>query len=136
VIGLALALAVALAAASEPNDLGSRLSASAAAAQALLGPLDGGWTLSDARGRPLFALQITDPATGATPREGAWRDLAGTGETGPVDTIERRGDRLSIRFVHGRDAVWIRLRRRGDGAWAGEATDSHRVFQVALHRSH
>jgi hypothetical protein len=135
-IGLALALGLAAGkAAAEPTDLATRMRDSAAAAQALQGPLDGTWTLWDARGRSLFVFQITDPVGGAGPLEGAWRRSGASAPAGMIEAIARRGDHLAIRFAGAGEVVRARLRRRGDGAWSGEANENGRDLSVAIRRS-
>ena len=47
-------------------------------ADALAGPLDGRWTVSDAQGRALFGLVISDPGAGRRV-EGGWRGQGGRG---------------------------------------------------------
>ena len=134
-LGLATGSAAAGQAAPEATDLAVRMRDSAAAAQALQGMLDGTWTLSDARRRPLFVLQITDPAGGAGPLEGAWRRPGASAMAGLIDAIARRGDRLAIRFAGGGEVVRLSLRRQADGAWSGEANESGRDHRVSLRRS-
>ena len=131
-IGLAVALG--LAAAPEATDLAVRMRDSAAAAQALQGPLDGSWTLW-AGDRPLYILQLTDPAGGAGPLQGAWRRSGASTAAGLIDAVARQGDRLAIRFAGDGEVVRVRLRRRADGAWFGEANENGRDFAVALRRS-
>jgi hypothetical protein len=123
-IALAAALVVASGAPAfapppEP-DLGGRIAASAAAAQAWQGPLDGAWTLYDARRRPVLSLEITDPAGGG-PLEGAWRAADPATSSGFVEAIERRGARLTLRLAPeaGGPATLVTLRRRGSRSWRG-----------------
>jgi len=107
----------------------SRLRASAAAVQAYLGPLDGGWTLSAGAG-PLYAFQLTD-RNGAV--EGVWRDLRRAGAidaTGFFDIVERAGGDLTFRFTDGVVAV---LHAAG-GGWTGELTEAGRRERVTLAR--
>jgi hypothetical protein len=120
---IALAAAALLAAGvppAEPN-LGGRIAASAAAAQAWQGPLDGAWTLYDARRRPILTLEITDPAGGG-PLEAAWRAAGPANAYGFVEAIERQGGgRLTLRLAPaaGGPATVITLRRVGRRAWRG-----------------
>jgi len=119
---IAAAAALAIAATPPTARVGGRIAASAAAAQAWQGPLDGAWTLYGARGRAILSLQITDPAGGG-PLEGAWRAAGRGGAAGFVEAITRRGDRLTIRILGdgaaaGPDTV-VTLRRRGAGLWSG-----------------
>jgi hypothetical protein len=134
-LGLAAGPAAAGQAAPEATDLAARIRESAAAAQALQGPMDGTWTLSDARRRPLFVFQFTDPAGGAGPLEGAWRRSGASAPAGLIDAIARRGDHLAIRFAGGGEVVRVRLRRRADGTWSGEANENGHDLSVALRRS-
>ena len=131
----ALVLASATAAPA-PGDLTARMRESAAAAQALQGPLDGGWVLTDHRGRILYVLQVTDPA-GDDPRlAAAWRAAEVPSRAGPVDAIVRRGRRLTVGFedpARG-DAITVSLRRRDAGTWTGLITESGRAAAVKLRR--
>src|SRR5271165_4228998 len=87
-IGLAVALGLAARSAPQASDLTIRMQESAAAAQALQGPLDGTWALSDAQSQPLFMFQIADPAGGAGQLQGAWRRSGGSAPAaGLIDTI-------------------------------------------------
>jgi hypothetical protein len=133
VIGLALALG--LAATPEASDLAARMRESSTAAQVLQGPLDGTWTLEDARRGPLFVFQITDAAGASGRLDGAWRRSGASAPVGLIDVITRRGDRLAIRFADDGKVVWIRLRRRGDGGWSGEANENGHDRPVTLRRS-
>jgi hypothetical protein len=78
-----------------------RVKGSIVAAQGLQGPLDGGWKVSGPDGATLYALQIVDPAGGYGPLEGAWRDVrrpGAVGSTGLIETVERTGDAIIVRF--------------------------------------
>ena len=128
-IGAALALALTAGAPSAaPGDLSRRVGQSAVAAQELQGPLDGAWTLRDTHGRRLYELQITDPPGGAGPIDGAWRDGADTAQAGPLQSIARRGDRLTIRFA----AADLVLRWRDRTLWTGRLREAGRVIDVSL----
>src|SRR5512135_3895844 len=88
----------------EPSDnaIDDRLRASAAAAQSLQGPLDGGWTLVSPAGAPIYQFQIVDPPGGTNPPEGVWRDLRRPmtpGDIGPIDALVRGAETLTIRFT-------------------------------------
>jgi hypothetical protein len=131
---IGVALAAWLAAAPEANDLTTRMRDSAAAAQALEGPLDGAWTLW-AGDRPLYVFQITDPADAAGPLGGAWRLAGASASVGVIAAIARRGDRLTFRFAADGEVVRVRLRRRADGAWSGAADENGRAFPAALRRT-
>jgi len=105
------------------NAFDQRMRDSAAAAQALQGPLDGRWLLTDTRGRALYVLQIADPPHAAGPLTAAWTDPR-TGALGGVEAISRAGNWLSLTFAPGPSGPPLRLtlRRLKDGAWSGWAT--------------
>jgi hypothetical protein len=134
-LGLAAGPAVAGRPALQATDLATRMRDSAAAAQALQGPLDGTWTLWDAHRRPLFVFQITDPVGGAGPLEGAWRQAGASAPAGLIDVMARRADHLVIRFVSAGESTRLCLHRRSDGSWSGEANENGHVLPVALRRS-
>ncbi len=137
-IALAALLAALQAVAADPPALDApgfeaRMKASAAAAQALQGPWDGTWVLTDARGRRLLVFQITDPADGG-PLAGAWREAAGGRRTGWIDAIARRGSGLDLSFTPpgGGDAALVRLERRAGRSAAGWMTTSGHTRPVRL----
>jgi hypothetical protein len=108
-------------------NLGGRIAAGAAAAQAWQGPLDGAWTLYDTRRRAILKLQITDPAGGGV-LEGAWRavgadaDAAGrAAATGVLETIARQGRRLTFHLTAagGGTDTRVSLRQHGPRSWRG-----------------
>jgi hypothetical protein len=139
-IVLAAVLAAAQAAVAEPPALGpaaldARIKASAAAAQSLQGPWDGSWILRDAQGRALFVFQITDPADGG-PLAGAWREADGTGSTGWLDSITRRGDGLDLGFTPAGQSTTttIRLERRDGRSAAGRMASAGPRRAVTLTR--
>ncbi|MDB5480642.1 MAG: hypothetical protein JWO83_1695 [Caulobacteraceae bacterium] len=134
-IGMAIALGLAADSPAVATDLATRMRESAAAAQALQGPLDGAWTLCDAHQQPLFVFQITDPVGGAGPLGGAWRRSGASAPAGLIDAIARRGGRLAFRFIGDGEVVRVRLRRRGDGAWAGAASENGHDLAVTLRPS-
>jgi hypothetical protein len=110
----------------------SRIRASMVSAQGFQGPLDGGWTLMSPQG-PLYAFQLVDRGTGAV--EGAWRDLRRPGAldaSGFVDTVERLGGEVVLRFDGGRVAT---LRSGGDGRWTGELDEAGGRRAVTLART-
>jgi len=135
VIAIAAALALA---ASTPSDadLGARIRNAAAGSQALQGPLDGAWTLYDARHRSLYVFQITDPADGTGALEAAWRGPGASAATGLVTAITRQGNDLSIDFAGGAmgETVSVRLQRRDDGEWSGRLTAKGRESATVLRR--
>jgi len=112
-----------------------RMRDSAAAAQALQGPLDGRWAMRDAKGHTLYLLQIADPAQAVGPLTAAWSDPR-TGALGGVDAISRVGDRLTLVFAPGLDGKTLRvaLRRQRGGIWAGWATSARARRSVRLAR--
>ncbi len=103
-----LFLAAALAGAEPLTD---RIRESAAAAQALQGPLSGAWVLRGRNGA--VRLELSAPPGEETRASGAWRD--GKGRFG-FATAERRGDRLTLRL----GARLMTFRRRADGRWVGD----------------
>jgi hypothetical protein len=120
------ALLAAATLAAPPGELSARIAASAAAAQALQGPIDGTWVLRDRGGHVLYTLQITDPAGGGPP-QAAW--LA-RGASAPVERIARSAGRLSLAF-HGER---VRLQRRPGGEWSGVMTAKGRNVAVTMRR--
>ncbi|MGH6908825.1 MAG: hypothetical protein ACREE0_03585 [Phenylobacterium sp.] len=113
----------------------SRLKSSFASAQGYQGPLDGGWTLAAKGAEDLFALQLVD----RTDRlEGAWRDLRRKGAldaSGLVNTIERNGSDVILRFAAGgADPVTATLHGTYNGDWTGELTEGGRTRPVILLR--
>jgi hypothetical protein len=108
------------------------------AAQALQGPLDGRWTLYDAGGRALYAIQIVDPAGGAGPLQAAWRDprdLSPLGALGVVSDIARTGGALRVSFAgHGGLATNLVLRQGRHGGWSGRMVESGKAIRVTLRR--
>jgi hypothetical protein len=113
-----------------------RMRDSAAAAQALQGPLDGGWTVADAKGRALYLLQIADPPHAAAPLTAAWSDPR-TGALGGVDVIIRVGDHLSLAFAPdpAGGAVRLVLTRAKGGVWRGWVISGGVRRPVRLRRS-
>ncbi|HXV00358.1 MAG TPA: hypothetical protein VG166_07660 [Caulobacteraceae bacterium] len=111
---------------------GGRISTSAAAAQALQGPLDGTWVLTSARGRILYVFQVVDPVGGEERLQAAWREAA-AGRAGLVDDARRRADRLTLRFTDRAAPVSVALRRRRV-EWSGELRRGSQRRAVTLHR--
>jgi hypothetical protein len=120
-----------------PGDFDTRMRASAAAAEALQGPLDGSWALRDASGGPLYVFEITDPAGGTGPTDAAWRDGGASSALGMVTTIARQGGHLLIVFTRSgaAGASETRLTRRGAGLWTGWLTAEGRTRPVMLVRA-
>ena len=88
----ALAPMVALAQPNQDNAVDERIRSSAAAAEALQGPLDGPWTLVSTAGTPIYAFQLVDRPGGQGVVEGVWRDLrrpSMPGDIGLIDQISR-----------------------------------------------
>jgi hypothetical protein len=112
-----------------------RMRDSVAAAQALQGPLDGRWAVTDTRGHRLYVLQIADPAQAAAPLTAAWSDPR-TGALGGVDAISRVGGHLSLVFAPGPDGGPIRLtlHRKNRDVWAGWASLGRARRSVRLDR--
>jgi len=105
-----------------------RIRASVAAAQGLQGPLDGGWTVRDPEGVALYTLQLVDPASGNGPVEGAWRDVrrpGSVGSTGLIDTVERSGEAVVVRFspLAGQAAV-LTVNPVDETRWSGSLVEN------------
>lgn len=99
------------------------------AAQALMGPLDGLWRLTDDRGRTVMELALTDPGGGQAV-EGAWTltTARGASRSGPVSSVRRDGP--EVRIDLGDDA---RLRLLDvAGHWVGVLSDGGGEQAVAL----
>jgi hypothetical protein len=140
---LLLALAAAPAAAraqgyTPDNVIDARIRASSEAAESYQGPLDGTWTLVDAAGRPIYALQLVDRVGGRDPLEGVFRDLRRPpvpGDIGLIDSAARAGASLDL-TLRARPAdppVTIHLQNDGDG-WSGEMREGAAATAVKLRR--
>lgn len=120
-----------------PLDLGyeARIRGSAASAQGLQGPLDGGWTVRGADGVAIYGFQLVDRG-GYGPLEGAWRALGGSGRVGLIDSLERQGSLLTIRItrVYGKTAV-LTLTASSDGAWVGDLSDETGTRAITMRRN-
>ena len=92
---VAAVLCLAQPAAAQTLDLGARITASAMAAEALQGPLDGPWRLTDKAGRTLYFIEIVDPV-GGRGLAAVWRDSKGA--SGVVARIRRARARLMLAF--------------------------------------
>jgi hypothetical protein len=114
----------------------SRIRSSFASAQSFQGPLEGGWTLADARDGDRYALQIVDRRDRL---EAVWRDLRRTGSlnaSGLVDDIQRTGQDLTLRFAASGDMPSVvRLHTAGDGRWTGDMARGDQHFTVTLRRT-
>ena len=124
-------LAALLLLAGAPISPDARIAASAAAAQALQGPLDGTWTLADTSGRALYVVQIVDPVTGGSNLEAAWRAPGADGALGEA-TARRAGDRLSLRL--GDHGPLVSLRRVSRDLWRGVLRQDGGGRRVVLRR--
>lgn len=109
----------------------SRIRASLVSTQAFQGPLDGAWRLAAASGA-LYDFQLVDRSNGVV--EGAWRDVRRPGAltaSGFVDTVERDGAAVRLRF--GGDKV-ATLTAGADGRWTGELVEPEGRKPVTLSR--
>jgi len=139
VIAVAAALGLATTApapATDGDNLSTRLRQSAAAAQALQGPLDGAWTLRDRGQRALYRVQITDPG-GGRPLSAVWRTAGPGPAAGAALEIARgrRGLWITLPADPERPAVVLRLRRRAPGPWVGRLTQGRESQRVTLARA-
>jgi hypothetical protein len=100
------------------------------AAQARRGGLDGRWRLEAADGHALYIFQLSDPGPVPDPRsgnpsvpviEGAWRNPVrkGSGASGFLDSVQREGSALTLRFADGDRPLTVSLRQRAGGDWSG-----------------
>jgi len=123
VLVLVLIAAVLAPAPPEAADFGRQIGASAAAAQALQGPLDGAWILAGAGDKALYQFEFVDPVGGRSPLAGAWRDLRrppGSDDAGVINTVTRTADRLSFGFAPaGAPPVTVALHRGVGCQWTG-----------------
>jgi hypothetical protein len=140
-IALAVALAPMLAQAEPYSDsaVDARIRGSAAAAEALQGPLDGSWTLVSATGTAIYALQLVDKPGGQGAVEGVWRDLrrpSTPGDIGLIDQVARSPAALTITInaVPGQSAVVINLRPDPTGMWSGELRQGAETTPVKMRR--
>lgn len=116
----------------------ARLRASFLSAQGLKGPLEGGWTLTDAAGGRLYDLQLVD-STGGTV-DGAWRDLRRPGAidaSGLIVGASRIGNQFNLRFYPQGSGgpVIANLTGTVDGRWSGEITENGERRTVYLQRN-
>jgi hypothetical protein len=130
-----LVLAALLTAWTPPDavDTGARIGAAMAAEQRLQGPLDGGWTLRDDAGRPLYRFELVDPAGGRGPLTGAWRDPGGG--AGVIADARRGGRTLRIDFAPaGGEPTALRLTERSPRLWTGRMIAGATRRAVVLRR--
>lgn len=98
------------------------------AAQALMGPLDGVWLLTDDRGRTVMNLALTDPGDGQAV-EGAWRRTAARGgRSGVIGAVTRDGAEVRIDLA---DNLRIRLLAAA-GRWVGVLSEGRHERRIAL----
>jgi hypothetical protein len=121
----------------EERSYEERLRASYDSAQGLQGPLDGGWALMTAGGQDLYALRFVDRGSG--PLEGAWRDARRPGALdgfGFLDSIERRGGQVTLRFTPRRGAppTVITLSAAAEGQWSGDMVEDGAPRTVVMRR--
>jgi hypothetical protein len=121
------------------NAIDDRIRDAAAAAEALQGPLDGGWTLVAASGQALYAFQFVDKPGGQDPPEGVWRDLrrpSGPGDIGLIDSMARGPGSLTLSFAAkpGAPAVAIELKGGNVGGWSGQLHEAGLTINVILRR--
>jgi hypothetical protein len=98
------------------------------AEQALMGALDGQWTVMGRGGKALVSVILIDPGKGAN-LDGAWRDLRKdrTGETmGVMESVEWNHRDLILRFHCGGRAELsvLKLQPDAEGRWRGEFNDA------------
>ena len=115
-----------------------RVKGSIVAAQGLQGPLDGGWKVKGPDGSTLYTLQIVDPAGGAGPVEGAWRDVrrpGAVGSTGLIETVDRTGQSLVFRFNPRPDQTSVlTLTPAGSTRWSGSLYEAGATQTVIADR--
>jgi hypothetical protein len=112
--------------------------ASARTAQAMQGPLDGGWALSSEDGRRIYSFRFADRGQGMSQAEGAWRDLQSEAgqASGFISQVGYDGEKLMLRFYEAgpEDLVVLTLKPVGAGAWPGELWRKGAVTRVMLAR--
>ena len=115
-----------------------RVKGSIVAAQGLQGPLDGGWKVKGPDGSTLYTLQIVDPAGGYGPVEGAWRDVrrpGAVGSTGLIETVDRTGQNLIVRFNPRPDQTSVlTLTPAGETRWSGNLYEAGATQTVIADR--
>jgi hypothetical protein len=119
------------------SDIGARIRDAGAAEQALQGPLDGVWTLRDARGRALYDLQLVDPIGGGQSFGGAWRDLrdGAEGRLGVLEDAWRGGAKLRFKIVRDPEGPFsIDLVKGSHGGWRGWMRSARTASEVVLRR--
>lgn len=105
--------------------------------QAMMGALDGEWTLVGKTGGPLFTMIINDGGVGSAV-EGAWRDLRSDhpSSMGVIDAIDRSARTLKISFHAGDgdrlEPTVLTLTAQPDGRWSGEMNDAGAIQTVVM----
>lgn len=121
-----------------PIDLGyeARIRGSAASAQGLQGPLDGGWTVRGPDGTAIYGFQLVDRG-GYGPLEGAWRAIGGSGRVGLIDSLDRQGSILTVRITrgYGKPVTVMTLTAGSDGSWMGDMSDESGTRPVTMRRN-
>lgn len=99
------------------------------AAQALMGPLDGLWRITDEQGRSVLTMALTDPGAGGLV-EGAWTRTTPQGvvRSGMVGPVIRDGASVDIEVATG---VTVTLHEIG-GRWFGHLSEGRRQTAVSL----
>jgi hypothetical protein len=114
----------------------ARIRSSFASAESFQGPLEGGWTLAEARDGDRYALQIVDRRDRL---EAVWRDLRRPGSlnaSGVVEEIQRTGPDLTLRFMASSPIASVaRLHQGADGRWTGDLARGDEHFTVTLRRT-
>ena len=108
--------------------------------QAMMGALDGEWTVTAQAGGALFTVVIDD-AGGGTPVDGAWRDLRAShpSSIGVIDSIDRSARTLKISFHSGGgdrlEPTVLTLTAQPDGRWSGEMNDAGATQPVIMNHA-
>jgi hypothetical protein len=118
---------------------GEAILAAARTAQAMQGPLDGGWNVAGADGKRIYAMRMVDHGQGPGAAEGAWRDLqAGPrlAGSGFISSIGYDGGKLMLRFYESGpdDLVVLTVTPSVAGAWTGELWRKGAVAKVTFSR--
>ena len=125
-----LAIVAAGAALIAADPLTVRIAEASAAAEALQGPLDGGWSLVGGEPEAVYALRISDPPGRQGPPEGVWSDTSGHG--GPLEITPLAGGRLRLRLSGQPPRLNVMLMRAGPKVWRGApGSASYRLTHLA-----
>jgi hypothetical protein len=133
----------------EGPDQQAAIQAAYQAAEALQGPLDGLWRVTDTSGHTLFIFDLSDAGGPPAPLaaspdhpevEGAWRDPdrpRAPDASGFIDSVRGDGRWVQIRFVAGPDrrGEVVTLKAAANGRWTGELADAvtrHAVIMTRL----